>query len=52
MVCLGADDEILSRYCILEQKNIASSGALLNPNEPRVINTPIIVDLANWALGR
>lgn len=34
MVRLGADDEILSRYRILERKDIASSGALLNPNEP------------------
>ena len=34
MVSLGADDEILSRYRILERKDIASSGALLNPNQP------------------
>ena len=34
MVRLGADDEILSRYRVLEKKDIASSGALLNPNEP------------------
>lgn len=34
MVRLGADDNILSRYRVLERKDIASSGALLNPNEP------------------
>ena len=34
MVKLGADDIILNRFRVLERQDIASSTALLNPNEP------------------
>ena len=34
MVKLGADDGILKKFRVLERHDIASSGALLNPNEP------------------
>ena len=34
LVHLGANNEILSRFRIMERRDIASSGALLNPNEP------------------
>ena len=34
LVHLKANNDILSRYRIIERKDIASSGALLNPNEP------------------